>query len=217
MNKSLPRILIVDDNKDIIVALQLLLRNECSEIDSLTDPNRLHSILENRNFYVVILDMNFVAGLNTGNEGFFWMKEILKLDPDISIIFLTAFGEVEKAVQAIHDGAIDYIEKPWDDNKLTTSVIRAAGITKSKREIKSLKNLNASLRSKINTTQNYFSSKSSKMLEIYSIAEKVAKTDANVLILGENGVGKEVLAKQIHSLSSRCNEMFVTIDLGSIS
>ncbi len=216
MNKQLPELLIVEDNKDVIVAIQLLLRNICS-VDSLTDPNQLYSVLNNKVYDAIILDMNFVAGLNTGNEGFYWMKEILKIDSDISIIFLTAYAELEKAVQAIHDGATDYIEKPWDDDKLITSVKRAVDITKSKREIKSLKTVNKTLRTEIAKNQNYFVSKSSAMQEIMNVVEKVAKTDANILILGENGTGKEVLARQIHALSNRSEKLFVAVDLGSIS
>jgi DNA-binding NtrC family response regulator len=217
MKKSLPKVLIIEDNKDIIVALQLLLRNNCSLIDSITDPGQSYSFFSKKEYDVVILDMNFVAGLNTGNEGFFWLKEILKMDADISIIFLTAYGEVSKAVQAIQDGAIDYIEKPWDDDKLTTSVTRAAELTRSKREIKSLKRINKNLRSEIKIDQKVYQSKSPEMLEIFSMVEKVAKTDANILILGENGIGKEVLARQIHKMSNRNDSLFVSIDLGTIS
>jgi len=217
MKRSLPNILVVEDNKDVIVAIQLLLRTCCNSVDSVTNPNQLYSILVKQTYDAIILDMNFVAGLNTGNEGFFWMKEILKIDPDLSVVFLTAYAELEKAVLAIQEGATDYIEKPWDDDKLTTSVLRAAEITKSKREIKTLKKINKNLRSEIESDQNIYQSTSPKMLEIFSMVEKVAKTDANILILGENGIGKEVLAKQIHSLSNRNDSLFVSIDLGTIS
>ncbi len=216
MKKTAPRVLIVEDNTDVIVALQLLLRNSCSVLDSMTDPGQLYSTLSNSMYDVIILDMNFVAGLNTGNEGFFWMKEILKIDQDISIIFLTAFAEIEKAVQAIQNGAVDYIEKPWDDNKLITSVIRASEIANSKREIKSLKKVNKKLRSEIEEDQNIYHSSSPRMLEIMSVIEKVSKTDANILILGENGTGKEVIARHVHALSYRNEKMFVSIDLGTI-
>jgi DNA-binding NtrC family response regulator len=217
MKKSLPNILVVEDNKDVVVAIKLLLRTSCNSVDSITDPNQIYSKLEKQTYDAIILDMNFIAGLNTGNEGFFWMKEILKIDPDISIVFLTAYAELEKAVLAIQEGAIDYIEKPWDDNKLTTSVIRAAEISRSKREIKSLKKINKNLRSEIETDQKIYNSSSPKMREIFSMVEKVANTDANILILGENGIGKEVLAKQIHMRSNRNDRLFVSIDLGSIS
>lgn len=216
MKKISPRVLIVEDNADVIVALQLLLRNSCNVVNSLTDPGQLYSTLSKSVYDVIILDMNFVAGLNTGNEGFFWMNEILKIDQDVSIIFLTAFAEVEKAVQAIQDGAVDYIEKPWDDSKLITSVIRASEIANSKREIKSLKKVNKKLRSEIEEDQNIYHSSSPGMLEIISVIEKVSKTDANILILGENGTGKEVIARQIHALSNRNEKMFVSIDLGTI-
>jgi len=217
MKKALPNILVVEDNKDVIVAIQLLLRSNCNSVDSITNPNQLISTLRKQTYDAIILDMNFVAGLNTGNEGFFWMKEILKIDPDISIVFLTAYAELEKAVQAIQEGATDYIEKPWDDDKLTTSTLRAAEITKSKREIKSLKKINKNLRSEIEIDQDIYQSTSPAMLEIFSLVEKVAKTDANILILGENGIGKEVLARQIHKLSNRNEKLFVSIDLGTIS
>lgn len=217
MDKSSPRVLIVDDNRDVIVALQLLLRNNCSFTDSISDPGQLFTILGKKVYDVIILDMNFIAGLNTGNEGFFWMKEILTIDSDVSIVFLTAYAELEKAVQAIRDGAIDYIEKPWEDNKLITSVIRAAEISRSKREIKSLKKINKTLRSELESEQKIYQSKSPNMLEIFSLIDKVANTDANILILGENGIGKEVLARQIHKRSNRNNGLFVSIDLGTIS
>jgi DNA-binding NtrC family response regulator len=217
MKKTLPNILIIEDNKDVIVALQLLLRASCNSVDSITNPNQIYSALEKQTYDAIILDMNFVAGLNTGNEGFFWMKEILKIDPDISIVFLTAYAELEKAVLAIQEGAIDYIEKPWGDDKLVTSILRAAEITRSNREIKSLKKINKNLRNEIETDQKIYQSTSPKMLEIFSMVEKVAKTDANILILGENGIGKEVLAKQVHKLSNRSDRLFVSIDLGTIS
>jgi len=217
MKKALPNILIVEDNKDVIVAIQLLLRSRCNSVDSITNPNLLTSTLQKQTYDAIILDMNFVAGLNTGNEGFFWMNEILKIDPDISIVFITAYAELAKAVQAIQEGAIDYIEKPWDDDKLVTSVLRATEITRSKREIKSLKKINKNLRSEIETDKKIYNSSSPAMLEIFSIIEKVAKTDANILILGENGIGKEVLARQIHKLSNRNEKLFVSIDLGTIS
>jgi len=217
MKKLSPNILVVEDNKDVIVAIQLLLRTSCNSVDSISDPNQIYSTLEKHTYDAIVLDMNFVAGLNTGNEGFYWMREILKIDPDISIVFLTAYAELEKAVLALQEGAIDYIEKPWDDDKLATSVARAAEITKSKREIKSLKRINKNLRKEIETDQNIYQSKSPQMLEIFSMVEKVAKTDANILILGENGIGKEILAKQIHKLSNRCDNLFVAIDLGTIS
>jgi DNA-binding NtrC family response regulator len=217
MKKSLPKVLIIEDNKDVIVALQLLLRNKCNHTESITDPGQVYSMLEKVEYDVIILDMNFVAGLNTGNEGFYWLKEILKKDSNISVVFLTAYAELSRAVQAIQEGAIDYIEKPWDDNKLITSIERAAEITRSKREIKSLKKINTDLRSEINQDQKYFHSNSPEMIELMSVAKKVAKTDANILILGENGIGKEVLAKQIHQLSNRNERRFVSVDLGTIS
>ncbi|MBI9054595.1 MAG: sigma-54-dependent Fis family transcriptional regulator [Bacteroidales bacterium] len=217
MKKSLPNILVVEDNKDVIVAIRLLLRTSCNSVDSITNPNQIYSTLEKQTYDAIILDMNFVAGLNTGNEGFFWMNEILKIDSDLSVVFLTAYAELEKAVLAIQEGAIDYIEKPWEDDKLVTSVLRAAEITKSKREIKSLKKINKNLRSEIETDQNIYQSTSPAMLEIFSMVEKVAKTDANILILGENGIGKEVLARQIHKHSNRNDSLFVSIDLGTIS
>lgn len=217
MKKQLPRVLIIEDNKDVIVALQLLLRNDCSITDSLTNPGQSYSALGNKEYDVIILDMNFVAGLNTGNEGFFWLKEILKIDSNISVVFLTAYAELSRAVQAIQEGAIDYIEKPWDDNKLITSVLRAAEISRSKREIKSLKTLNKDLRLEINRDQKYFQCTSPEVLKLMSVVEKVAKTDANILILGENGTGKEVIARQIHEYSNRNEKRFVSVDLGTIT
>jgi len=217
MTKALPNILVIEDNKDVIVAIQLLLRSRCNSVDSITNPNQLTSTLQKQTYEAIILDMNFVAGLNTGNEGFFWMNEILTIDPDVSIVFITAYAELEKAVLALQEGATDYIEKPWDDDKLVTSVLRAAEITKSKREIKSLKKINKNLRSEIETDKKIYNSSSPAMLENFSIIEKVAKTDANILILGENGIGKEVLARQIHKLSNRNEKLFVSIDLGTIS
>jgi DNA-binding NtrC family response regulator len=210
-------ILIVDDNKAVTIALKLLIKNEFSQVDVLTNPNTLTSKISKHDYDAIILDMNFVSGINTGNEGFFWLKEILKIDPDASIIFITAYAEIERAVEAIHEGAVDYVEKPWDDEKLLSSIKKAIERRDARKEIKRLKNNQAHANQDIHQQYQLIKGESPAMKKVYESIQKVSETDANVLLLGENGTGKEIIARDIHYQSNRKNEMFINVDMASFN
>lgn len=210
-------ILIVDDNRDILVALRILLNDEFENIIIETNPSLIPGILDKNEVDVIILDMNFRAGVNSGNEGIYWMNEILKKDPRAAIIFITAYGEVDIAVKAMKEGALDFIQKPWDDEKLLITVRNARIIRKSRKEIENLKDQKKHLLNDKGVEKKMIIGESPVMNGITYTIKKVAPTDASVLILGENGTGKELIARDLHNKSQRSNEVFVRVDLGSIA
>ena len=209
------RILVVDDNESVLSALELLLQPLCKEIVTSITPNRIPTLLRSH-FDIVLLDMNFSAGINTGNEGLYWLKRILEFDSNISVIMITAYGDVELAVKAVKEGAVDFVLKPWENSKLLATISAAIQLRNSKKEIKSLKEKEQSIISAV-SRQSSIIGESPKFKEVLEIVRKVAKTDANVLITGENGTGKEVIAKELHRQSLRKNELMVSVDMGSLS
>jgi DNA-binding NtrC family response regulator len=216
MNKK-QKILIVDDNKDVLIALELLLQEHFDQIDTCKSPNVIPEKLRKHDYDVIILDMNFVAGVNTGNEGFYWLNKIFEFDPEAAVLFLTAYADIEKAVQAIQQGAADYIEKPWNDEKLIAAVFKAVSQRQSKKEIKRLKRNQKHLNQNLSKNYTMIRGHSPAMQKVYETIEKVAATDANVLILGENGTGKEIIARELHQYSNRASEMFVNVDLAALN
>jgi DNA-binding NtrC family response regulator len=216
MNKK-KKILIVDDNKDVLVALKLLLQDHFDRLDTCKSPNVIPEKLRKHDYDVIILDMNFVAGVNTGNEGFYWLNKIFEFDPEAAVLFLTAYADIEKAVQAIQQGAADYIEKPWNDEKLIAAVFKAVSQRQSKKEIKRLKRNQKHLNQNLSKNYTMIRGHSPAMQKVYETIEKVAATDANVLILGENGTGKEIIARELHQYSNRASEMFVNVDLAALN
>ena len=211
-------LLIVDDNKSVISALEMMLQYEVEKLITINSPKRIHEILEQYEIDIVLLDMNFQAGVNSGNEGLFWMKEILKHDNNISVVMITAYGDVELAVKALREGAIDFILKPWDNKKLLATIHAAWKLRTSRKEALLLKNDNQFLKKEIKRTeQKIVLGASPTMINVMNIVRKVAATDVNVLITGENGTGKELVAREIHNLSKRSNELMVSVDMGSIT
>ncbi len=211
------RILIIDDNKGVLTALELLLQPLCKEVVTSPTPNVLHNILETQHFDVILLDMNFSAGINTGNEGIYWLRQILEIDKDVSVIMITAYGDVELAVKAVKEGAIDFILKPWDNNKLLTTITSAARLSETKKELQNLKTKEKEMKVAMNQNSNPIIGKSPQIMQVLNMAAKVAKTDANVLITGENGTGKDLIANAIHQQSLRSKEMFVRVDMGAVA
>lgn len=210
------KILIVDDDKQVLKTLEFLLETEFEQIKTINNPNLIPTLLREENFDVILLDMNFTKGQNTGNEGFFWLNRILKTDKDAIVILITAYGDVELAVRAIREGATDFILKPFDNDKLLATINTAVSLRKSKLKINQLKQAQQVITSDIEKKQSIIKGSSAIMEQVYSSVKKVAKTDANVLILGENGTGKEVIAREIHRLSTRSHEAFIHVDLGAI-
>jgi DNA-binding NtrC family response regulator len=211
-------LLIVDDNKSVISALEMMLQYEVEKVISISSPKRIHEVLEQNVIDIVLLDMNFQAGINSGNEGLYWMKEILIYDTNISVVMITAYGDVELAVKALREGAIDFILKPWENEKLLATINAAWKLRISRKEALILKNDNQFLKKEIKRgEEKIVLGASPTMINVMNIVRKVAATDANVLITGENGTGKELVAREIHNLSKRSNELMVSVDMGSIT
>lgn len=211
------KLLIVDDNKSILSALEILLQDEFDEVKTIANPNQLPSLIESNEFDLVLLDMNFSAGVNTGNEGLYWLGRIQEMKPDMEVVLFTAYGDVELAVNALKKGAADFILKPWDNDKLKATLRNVYKLQESKKEIKKLKRREIAFKSEINRDNYFIVAQSPQMRQVLELVRKVAKTDANVLITGDNGTGKELIARELHRLSKRADEILVSVDMGAIS
>jgi DNA-binding NtrC family response regulator len=207
MRKKQAQILIVDDQEEILFSAKMILKKHFETIFTTNNPKKIISILSENQINVVLLDMNYRIGFEDGREGIHWLKEIKILSPNTIVILMTAFGKIETAVEGIKIGAFDYVLKPWHNEKLLETIDKAVA--------ESRKNIKKPVIEK--TEKRYFTGTSQKIKQAYAIAEKVARTDANVLILGENGTGKYVFAEFIHQNSERKNLPFVHVDLGSLS
>jgi len=174
-------------------------------------------LLEQGNFDVILLDMNFTRDMIGGQEGFYWLKKILELDPSAVVIFITAYGDVERAVKAIKAGAVDFVLKPWQNAKLLATISSALKLRNSLIEADKLRQTRNELCKKLDQPFHDFIGDSAEMYKVYNIIQKVAATDASVLVLGENGTGKELVARALHRNSTRRNDVFLSVDLGSIS
>lgn len=211
------KLLIVDDNKSALKALNMFLQFEFDIVETLTNPNVIPSKLREVDFDVILLDMNFSAGVNTGNEGIYWLEEIKKLSPTTEVVLFTAYGDVELAVKALKLGATDFVLKPWENEKLLATLKSAVRHRRSNIEISELKGREQSLKQEINNDKKRLIGDSPAIKKVLKIINKVSKTDANVLITGENGTGKELIAQEIHRQSERSHELMVTVDMGAVA
>lgn len=211
------KILIIDDNTEFLVALKILLSPHFENVTTEAIPDRVPTQLKNEKFDVIILDMNFRAGIQSGNEGFYWMNKIREIDDEVSIIFITAYGDVDLAIRSLKEGVTDFIQKSWDEHKILSTVLSAYNLNRSNKEINRLKSQQQHLKASLSKEKHQLvKGESERMKEIYGLIEKIARTEANILITGESGTGKEVIAREIHQQSQRKNELFVSVDLGSI-
>ncbi len=217
MSKKEGKILAVDDNADILFALKLLLKPHVELIDTKEDPEEIPALIKKTSYDVILLDMNFTKDAISGKEGFYWLERILEIDPDAIVIFITAYGDVENAVKAIKHGATDFVHKPWQNEKLLATISSAIKLRRSKLEVDELKIKQRGLQDILNPPFENFIGTSDEMLEVFESIKKVAATDASVLILGENGTGKELVARAIHRNSLRKDEAFISVDLGAIT
>lgn len=206
-------ILVVDDNKGILTAVQMLVGTCFEKVITISTPNKIKTILHDETVDVVLLDMNFSASINTGNEGLFWLAEIKKEDPSVQVVLFTAYADIDLAIRGIKEGATDFIVKPWNNAKLLETLQSAYNIRASKRKGSSMEQQ----KQVISKESGMFWGESSAMQQLRILIEKVAKTDANILITGENGTGKEMLAREIHLLSTRKKEAMVPVDMGAIT
>ena len=206
-------ILVVDDNKGILTAVQMLLGTYFEKVITISTPNKIKATLHDENIDVVLLDMNFSAGINTGNEGLFWLSEIKKEDASIQVVLFTAYADIDLAVRGIKEGAADFVVKPWDNAKLLETLKTAYNIRTANRKGISI----ATDKLVVSKESGMFWGESNAMQQLRSLIEKVARTDANILVTGENETGKEMLAREIHLLSNRKKETLVPVDMGAIT
>lgn len=211
MRKKETTILIVDDDEDILFSAKVWLKKFFSDVITIESPKKILNAINENNVDIILLDMNFKRGFEDGKEGLYWLKEIREINKNIPVILMTAYGEVELAVEALKSGATDFILKPWNNEKLYASVNLAVDVSRKNKKLEQWENLQKQ------TLDYQLETKSPKMQEVMKTLKKVSPTDANILLLGENGTGKYVLAEYIHKNSKRSHEPFVHIDLGSLS
>ena len=210
---SLPKanILVIDDDSDVLTAVRLLLKTEAQKVVTEKKPENIPSLLKENNFDLVLLDMNFNTSINTGNEGLYWLKRIKELKPDILVIMITAYGDIDLAVRSLKDGATDFVVKPWHNEKLLNTISNAL------KEKYRQNNLLISSSQKNENTSKPLLGNSIAMMEVFAKMDKVATTDANVLVLGENGTGKDLIAKAIHDKSLRNHQPYIKVDVGALT
>lgn len=211
------KILMIDDDEDVLLAAKMLLKKYNYQVIIEKNPNKIPFLLNNDTYDVILLDMNFSKDTTSGKEGFEWLGKIKEKDPHAVVIMITAFGDVEMAVRALKDGATDFILKPWQNEKLIATISTAIKLKRSYNEVDKLRKAKQMLEEQISQPFRDIVGNSGAMQEVYSLIDRVAKTDANVLILGENGTGKELVARAIHQKSLRSDGSFVAVDMGAIT
>lgn len=216
MNKIPANILIVDDDEFVLLSIKILLEPHFHHVKTLSNLERIPALLEREAVDVVVLDMNFRNGDTTGNQGMFWLKKIVALSPDTQVILMTAFADISTAVESIKEGALDFIVKPWQNEKLLATVKTANVVSQEKRKVKQLKSQQKSIVSVMNQYEPLIGN-SVAIEKIRRTIDKVAPTEAEILILGQNGTGKEVIAREIHRHSKRAESIFMSVDVGSLS
>jgi len=207
----------IDDDEDVLLAAKMLLKKQNHHVIIEKNPKKIPFLLNNDTYDVILLDMNFSKDITSGKEGFYWLDEIIKHDRSSVVILITAFGDVEMAVRALKQGATDFILKPWQNEKLIATIATAIKLKKSYNQVDKLKKAKEMLEEQISKPFAEIIGRSSAIQEVFTLTDKVAKTDANVLILGENGTGKELIARAIHQRSLRKENSFVSVDMGAIT
>lgn len=210
-------VLIVDDDTDVLLAAEVVLKKEFGTVVTESDPEHLPELLGSRAFDVVLLDMNYSAGVTSGQEGIGLLKTVQRLSPDTKVILMTAYGSVDTAVQAMKEGASDFVVKPWENERLVATVMSTMRFSQAARTVKDLESTRKALNQYIGRPGQKLIGESAAMRDVQSSIEKIAATAASVLIIGENGTGKELIARAIHAASARADKTFVHVDLGAIS
>lgn len=211
------KILIVDDNEDLLRAARMFLKRHFLQVDIEKNPESIPALLSNEQYDVILLDMNFTKDVSSGHEGFLWLEKILDIDPSAVVVLITAYGDVQMAVKAIKEGATDFVLKPWENEKLLATIYSAMKLRETKMEIQDLKSRQQLMSADADNKFQDIIGKSAAIQQVFQTIDRVAGTDANVLILGENGTGKEVVARSIHRNSQRSSEAFIGVDMGAIS
>lgn len=217
MQKIPANILVIDDDEDILLSAELYLKHHFSNIITSNSPRKINGLLNRNNFDVILLDMNFRNGVNDGREGLYWLRHILTFDREYIVILMTAYGDVELAVESLKMGATDFILKPWNNEKLLATISAAFRLRQSNKRLKQLEKAQQSQQGDIYRRFEYIAGDSPAIRVISRMVEKVAATEANILILGENGTGKQVIAHDIHKRSERSEGVFMHVDLGALN
>lgn len=210
-------ILVIDDDDDILLSARLFLKQHFNQVLTCKSPREINVLLSKNEVDLILLDMNYQKGASDGREGLYWLEHILSIDKDFVVILMTAFGNVELAVQAIKQGATDFILKPWENEKLFATLSAAAKLRQSNKKVKKLEKIHTSLQGDIARKFEHIIGTDQNVQILQKTLSKVAPTDANVLILGENGTGKQVFAYELHKNSLRKNQIFMHVDLGSLT
>jgi two-component system response regulator HydG len=217
MQKIAAKILVVDDDPDILTAARVVLRQKFEVVETEHNPQRINFLLQQNRYDVILLDMNYSSGKTTGNEGLFWLRHILSVNPEQQVIMVTAYGDIKLAVEAMKEGAVDFIVKPWENEKLEATVRASCQYALTKQELVQLKSRQSQYSREVHAPESEVMGNSPQIKEVISSVNKVASTDANVLLLGENGTGKELIAKLIHHQSLRKDQPFLKVDVGALS
>ncbi|MFO7873885.1 MAG: sigma-54 dependent transcriptional regulator [Bacteroidales bacterium] len=217
MGKLDAKLLIIDDDTDVLLAAKMYLKQHIQTVHTEADPNNIPALLKNDSYNMILLDMNFSRDTTSGKEGFYWLNKILEIDPTIAVILITAYGDIELAVQGVKEGATNFLLKPWDNKKLLATITTTLENQHSRKELQNLRSKQKLLMEQGDQPYSHIIGESEAMLSVLNTVQKVAATDVNVLILGENGTGKEVIARALHRASKRKDEVFISVDLGAIS
>jgi DNA-binding NtrC family response regulator len=211
------RLLIVDDNEDLLKAAKIFLKRHFAIVDLEKNPEAIPTLIQNDDYDVILLDMNFTKDVSSGKEGYYWLEKILDIDPSAVVVLITAYGDVQMAVKAIKAGATDFVLKPWENEKLLATLFSAMRLRETKLEVQDLRSKQKQINLQINDRYDNIIGQSPAIRKMFETIDRVAATDANVIILGENGTGKELVARAIHNNSSRKDQVFINVDLGSVS
>jgi two-component system, NtrC family, response regulator HydG len=218
MNELFGNLLIVDDDEDVLHALQLLLKKHARRIHTEKNPERIPALVRNADYDLILLDMNFREDVTSGREGFHWLGQILDHDPAAVVVMITAYGDVDTAVRAIKEGATDFVVKPWNNERLITTLSSASRLRESRLEAGKLRSRRRQLsRDLDHPFQDFVGGAAPSIQRVFETIQKVGATDANVLVLGENGTGKELAARALHRASKRAEDVFVTVDMAAIT
>jgi two-component system, NtrC family, response regulator HydG len=210
------KILVVDDDEDVLQAARVFLRQNGHDVKIEKSPMTLPDTLRQETFDLILLDMNFTRNANSGTEGFYWLRKIREADPNAVVVLITAYGDIEQAVRAMKDGASDFVMKPWQNEKLLATVSSAMELRTSRRHVQKLESLRRVMVQDKEKEHQDLIGESPNMQRVLETIRKVARTDANVLILGESGTGKELIARELHRQSRRAEENFITVDMGAL-
>jgi two-component system response regulator HydG len=217
MNKTQGNILIIDDDTDVLLAAHLLLKNHFTHVKTTDDPRQIPDLMESCSWDVILLDMNFTKDATSGREGFFWLDRILQADPQAVVILITAFGDVQTAVATIKKGATDFILKPWENERLIATASTALKLRRSQKRADRLQHRQRQLSQDLDVKFHKMIGSCNRMQSVFSMIEKISQTEVNVLITGENGTGKELVARALHRKSARAGNVFISVDMGAIS